>query len=83
MAFRVDYTVPAISRDFGTVFIGDKNVAVLVVSAGWAKVERFAFFCSDVPCLDYFFIAEFVYRGFVGAGKRAGATEGRSKSLPS
>ena len=40
MAFRVDYTVPAISRDFGTVFIGDKNVAVLVVSAGWAKVER-------------------------------------------
>jgi len=40
VAFRVDYTVPAISRDFGTVFIGDKNVAVLVVSAGWAKVER-------------------------------------------
>ncbi|KAL9329832.1 hypothetical protein ACSQ67_004835 [Phaseolus vulgaris] len=40
VAFRVDYTVPSISRDFGTVFIGDKNVAVLVVSAGWAKVRE-------------------------------------------
>ncbi|KAK7369584.1 hypothetical protein VNO80_11625 [Phaseolus coccineus] len=40
VAFRVDYTVPSISRDFGTVFIGDKNVAVRVVSAGWAKVRE-------------------------------------------
>lgn len=83
MAFRVDYTVPSISRDFGTVFIGDKNVAVLVVSAGWAKVEHFLFFLSGWPCLDFFCIAELCYWGFVRAGKRAGATEGRSKSLPS
>ncbi|KAG5014400.1 hypothetical protein JHK82_020087 [Glycine max] len=40
VAFRVDYTVPSINRDFGTVFIGDKNVAMLVVSAGWAKIRE-------------------------------------------
>lgn len=39
MTFRVDYTVASINRDFGTVFLGDKNVAMLVVSAGWAKVD--------------------------------------------
>lgn len=38
VTFRVDYHVPLINRDFGTVFLGDKNVGVLVVSAGWAKV---------------------------------------------
>jgi hypothetical protein len=38
VAFRVDYNVPAISRDFGTVFLGNQNVAMLVVSGGWAKV---------------------------------------------
>ncbi|KAL2342841.1 hypothetical protein Fmac_004126 [Flemingia macrophylla] len=40
VTFRVDYTVPSINRDFGTVFLGDKNVAMLVVSAGWAKVRE-------------------------------------------
>lgn len=39
MVFRVDYNVPSINREFGTVFLGDKNVAMLVVAAGWAKVE--------------------------------------------
>jgi staphylococcal nuclease domain-containing protein 1 len=34
----VDYTVSSIGRDFGSVFLGDKNVAMLVVSQGWAKV---------------------------------------------
>lgn len=48
MAFRVDYTVPSINRDFGTVFIGDKNVAMLVVSAGWAKVDCRVFLCGCV-----------------------------------
>ncbi|KAK4488915.1 hypothetical protein RD792_004705, partial [Penstemon davidsonii] len=37
--FRVDYTVPSINREFGSVFLGDKNVALLVVAAGWAKVR--------------------------------------------
>ncbi|XP_027339745.1 ribonuclease TUDOR 1 isoform X2 [Abrus precatorius] len=40
VTFRVDYSVPSINRDFGTVFIGDKNVAMLVVSAGWAKIRE-------------------------------------------
>lgn len=37
----MDYTVPAINREFGTVFLGDKNVGLLVVAAGWAKVIYF------------------------------------------
>ncbi|KAG6383090.1 hypothetical protein SASPL_157160 [Salvia splendens] len=39
VTFRVDYTVPSINREFGSVFLGDKNVALLVVSGGWAKVR--------------------------------------------
>ncbi|KAK7318358.1 hypothetical protein RJT34_03057 [Clitoria ternatea] len=40
VTFRVDYTVPSINRDFGTVFLGDKNVGMLVVSGGWAKIRE-------------------------------------------
>ncbi|KAJ1417805.1 Tudor domain [Sesbania bispinosa] len=40
VTFRVDYNVPSISRDFGTVFLGDKNVAMLVVAQGWAKIRE-------------------------------------------
>ncbi|KAK7316871.1 hypothetical protein RJT34_00642 [Clitoria ternatea] len=40
VTFRVDYNVPSINRDFGTVFLGDKNVAMLVVSQGWVKVRE-------------------------------------------
>lgn len=43
VAFKVDYTVPSIGREFGSVFIGDKNVALLVVSEGWAKVMSLLF----------------------------------------
>ncbi|KAL3655116.1 Translin-1 [Castilleja foliolosa] len=40
VTFRVDYTVPSINREFGSVFLGDKNVALLVAAAGWAKVRE-------------------------------------------
>ncbi|GMH25648.1 hypothetical protein Nepgr_027491 [Nepenthes gracilis] len=40
VAFRVDYTVPSIGREFGSVFLGDMNIAKLVVSEGWAKVRE-------------------------------------------
>lgn len=40
ITFKVDYTVPSIGREFGSVFLGDKNVALLVVSEGWAKVRE-------------------------------------------
>ncbi|CAN1133270.1 Ribonuclease TUDOR 1 [Linum perenne] len=40
VTFKVDYAVPSIGREFGSVFLGDKNVAVLVVSQGWAKVRE-------------------------------------------
>ncbi|CAH9104639.1 unnamed protein product [Cuscuta europaea] len=39
VTFKVDYTVPSIGREFGSVFLGDKNVALLVVAEGWAKVR--------------------------------------------
>lgn len=45
VTFRVDYTVPSINREFGSVFLGDKNVALLVVAGGWAKV----FYCYLDP----------------------------------
>ncbi|GMP89856.1 hypothetical protein CsSME_00041235 [Camellia sinensis var. sinensis] len=37
VTFKVDYTVPFIGREFGSVFHGDKNVALMVVSDGWVK----------------------------------------------
>ncbi|KAF3629235.1 hypothetical protein FXO38_06792 [Capsicum annuum] len=40
VTFKVEYTVPSIGREYGTVFLGDKNVSMLVVSAGWAKVRE-------------------------------------------
>ncbi|XP_011040304.1 PREDICTED: staphylococcal nuclease domain-containing protein 1 isoform X2 [Populus euphratica] len=40
VTFKVDYAVPSIGREFGSVFLGEKNVAFLVVSEGWAKVRE-------------------------------------------
>ncbi|XP_062091486.1 ribonuclease TUDOR 1 [Humulus lupulus] len=40
VSFHVDYTVPAIGREFGSVFIGKDDVSEMVVSAGWAKVRE-------------------------------------------
>ncbi|CAD6244420.1 unnamed protein product [Miscanthus lutarioriparius] len=40
VTFRVDYTAPNIGREFGTVYLGDKNVAYSVVSSGWARVKE-------------------------------------------
>ncbi|XP_009373672.2 ribonuclease TUDOR 2 [Pyrus x bretschneideri] len=40
VAFRVDYVVQQIGREFGSVFLGDKNLAMLVVAEGWAKVKE-------------------------------------------
>ena len=49
----MDYTVPSIGREFGSVFIGDKNVALLVVSEGWAKVMcLFFFLIINTYCKD-------------------------------
>ncbi|XP_016496518.2 ribonuclease TUDOR 1 [Nicotiana tabacum] len=40
VTFKVEYTVPSIGREYGTVFLGDKNVSMLVVASGWAKVRE-------------------------------------------
>eukprot|EP00850_Spirogloea_muscicola_P016978 SM000141S00922 [mRNA] locus=s141:240772:249829:- [translate_table: standard] len=37
--FKVDYAVPSIKREFGSVFMGDTNLALVVVAEGWAKVK--------------------------------------------
>ena len=38
--------MPSIGREFGSVFLGDKNVSSMVVSEGWAKVIGLSFFGS-------------------------------------
>lgn len=40
--FKIDYVVDSISREFGTVFLenGNKDISVLQVSQGWAKVRQ-------------------------------------------
>ena len=35
----MDYTAPNVGRDFGTVYLGNKNVAYSVVAEGWARVS--------------------------------------------
>ncbi|CAE6089755.1 unnamed protein product [Arabidopsis arenosa] len=41
VAFKVDYKVEAIAgREFGSVFLGNENLAKLVVKNGWAKVRE-------------------------------------------
>ncbi|KAE8661954.1 TUDOR-SN protein 1 isoform 2 [Hibiscus syriacus] len=40
VTFRVEYAVPSIGREFGSIYLGDKNVAILVLSQGWAKVRE-------------------------------------------
>lgn len=54
----MDYTVSSIGRDFGSVFLGDKNVAMLVVSQGWAKVCFFYFlsYALLISCVIFSFI---------------------------
>jgi endonuclease YncB( thermonuclease family) len=40
VVFKVDYTVPSINREFGSVFLDDSNLAIDVVANGWARVSR-------------------------------------------
>ncbi|ESQ31759.1 hypothetical protein EUTSA_v10003594mg [Eutrema salsugineum] len=41
VAFKVDYKVEAIAgREFGSVYLGNENLAKLVVQNGWAKVRE-------------------------------------------
>lgn len=80
VSFRVEYTVPSIGREFGSVFLGDKNVAILVVSEGWAKV--LAFFMSKYMILFCICHLNCHELNPVYTGQRAGPAERRSKSFP-
>ena len=82
VAFKVDYTVPSIGREFGSVFIGDKNVALLVVSEGWAKVMSLFFINTYCKDCDLWF-SVWALAESCPAGQRAGSTERRSESFPS
>lgn len=37
--FKVDYKVDGITREFGSVFLGETNLALNVVTEGWARVR--------------------------------------------
>jgi staphylococcal nuclease domain-containing protein 1 len=77
VTFRVDYTVPSIGREFGSIFLGDKNVALLVVSEDWAKVCMFS--CVLGLNLTIFFLVLACISINIGAaGEGAGSTESRS-----
>jgi staphylococcal nuclease domain-containing protein 1 len=40
VVFKVDYVVEQIgSKEFGSVFLGQENIALTVVAAGYAKVK--------------------------------------------
>ncbi|KAG8081814.1 hypothetical protein GUJ93_ZPchr0014g46995 [Zizania palustris] len=39
VTFRVEYSHPSSGREFGSIYIGEKNVAFLIVAAGFAKVK--------------------------------------------
>ena len=38
--FRVEYKIDAANREFGSVFLGELNVALSVVANGWGKVRE-------------------------------------------
>lgn len=85
VTFRVDYTVPSIGREFGSVFIGDKNLALLVVSQGWAKVREqgqqkgeVSPFLADLQRLE----DQAKQQGFGRWTKVPGASEAAIRDLP-
>lgn len=49
VTFKVDYVVPSINREFGTVIMGGVNVGYEVVANGWAKVRQQGGQNSEVP----------------------------------
>ncbi|CAI5976211.1 unnamed protein product [Closterium sp. NIES-64] len=59
VVFKVDYAVPSIHREFGNVFIGDTNIALAIVQAGWARVRPQVGSSTDVsPYLEQLLKAE-------------------------
>uniref|UniRef100_A0A5B7AQR1 Ribonuclease n=1 Tax=Davidia involucrata TaxID=16924 RepID=A0A5B7AQR1_DAVIN len=85
VTFRVDYAVPSIGREFGSVFLGDKNVALLVVSEGWAKVREQGQQKGEAsPFLaELLRLEEQAKQQGLGRWSRApGASEASTRSLP-
>ncbi|KAF9581536.1 hypothetical protein BGW38_001413, partial [Lunasporangiospora selenospora] len=40
VSFRVDHTVPNTGREYGSIHLGDENIANLLVREGWADVRE-------------------------------------------
>ncbi|KAI4383006.1 hypothetical protein MLD38_008892 [Melastoma candidum] len=85
VTFKVDYAVPSIGREFGSVFLGDKNVAFLVVSEGWAKVREYGQQKGDASP----FLTELIrleeqakQEGLGRWSKNPGAAEASIRNLP-
>jgi hypothetical protein len=48
--FKVDYVVEQIgNREFGSIFLGQENLALTIVSNGWAKVRSTSLCDCDLP----------------------------------
>ncbi|KAL7259106.1 hypothetical protein ACSBR1_005079 [Camellia fascicularis] len=60
--FKVDYTVPFIGQEFGSVFLGDKNVALMVVSDGWVKLGFYHKTCPSIEAIVKETTAPFISR---------------------
>jgi endonuclease YncB( thermonuclease family) len=60
VTFRVDYTAPNVGREFGTVYLGDKNVAYSVIAAGWARVMTIYFFSSFFILLNVLLVVNLI-----------------------
>ncbi|KAF6144490.1 hypothetical protein GIB67_009589 [Kingdonia uniflora] len=85
VTFRVDYTVSSIGREFGSVFLGDKNLAVLVVQDGWAKVRDQGQQKGEAsPYLAELLRLEEIAKqqGFGRWSKEPGASEAAIRDLP-
>ncbi|KAG5537335.1 hypothetical protein RHGRI_024699 [Rhododendron griersonianum] len=83
VTFRVDYALP--SREFGSVFLGDKNVSLMVVADGWAKVREQSQQKGDASP----FLAELLrleeqakQQGLGRWSKAPGASEAAIRNLP-
>ncbi|CAH8353909.1 unnamed protein product [Eruca vesicaria subsp. sativa] len=86
VTFKVDYKVEAIGREFGSVYLGNENLAKLVVQNGWAKVRESGQQNQDKVSP---YIAELLQleemakqEGFGRWSKVPGAAEASVRSLP-
>eukprot|EP00249_Psilotum_nudum_P022287 c28457_g1_i1 orf=385-3351(+) len=85
VTFKVDYVVATISREFGSVFLGETNLAASVVSEGWAKVRpqigqnsEVSPYLAELECLE----EQAKQQGLGMWNKMPGSSEASIRDLP-